>query len=151
MPHRGISALMDSTDPDLSSLASRGGRLILKENMSDFAHPFAGVDYYKRVVAKIGQSDIDAFMRFYVTAGASHGGTGVSSIDAARLPRGIDLLEVIDAWVDRGALRTRLSRLPRRRSRRSPSLLPGRCADIPPAHATTAPPHPKRRRTLPAA
>jgi hypothetical protein len=99
-----ISALMDSTDPDLSSFAARGGRLILKENMSDFAQsPFAGVDYYKSVVAKIGQSDVDSFMRFYVTPGASHGGTGVSSIDGAPLPRGIDLLEAIDAWVDRGA------------------------------------------------
>jgi feruloyl esterase len=39
-----ISALMDSTDPDLSRFASRGGKLILKENMSDYAQsPFAGV------------------------------------------------------------------------------------------------------------
>jgi Tannase and feruloyl esterase len=99
-----ISALMDSTDPDISAFAARGGRLILKENMSDFAQsPFAGVNYYKSVVAKIGQSDVDSFLRFYVTAGASHAGTGVSSIDGAPLPHGIDLLEAIDAWVDRGA------------------------------------------------
>jgi Tannase and feruloyl esterase len=32
-----ISALMDSTDPDLSRYAGRGGKLILKENMSDHA------------------------------------------------------------------------------------------------------------------
>jgi feruloyl esterase len=98
-----ISALMDSTDPDLSRFAARGGRLILKENMSDFAQsPFAGVDYYKSVVAKMGQVAVDSFMRFYVTPGASHAGAGVSSVDGAPLPRGIDLLDVIDAWADRG-------------------------------------------------
>ncbi len=99
-----ISALMDSTDPDLSRFAARGGRLILKENMSDFAQsPFAGVEYYRTVVAKLGQGAVDQFVRFYVTAGANHGGAGVSSIDGAPLPRGVDLLEAIDAWVDRGA------------------------------------------------
>jgi hypothetical protein len=98
-----ISALMDSTDPDLSRFAARGGKLILKENMSDFAQsPFAGVEYYKSVVAKLGQGAVDQFVRFYVTPGASHSGTGVSSLDGSALPRGIDLLEVIDAWVDRG-------------------------------------------------
>ena len=30
-----ISALMDSTDPDLSRFAARGGRLILKENITN--------------------------------------------------------------------------------------------------------------------
>jgi len=98
-----ISALMDSTDPDLSRFAARGGRLILKENMSDFAQsPFAGVEYFRSVVAKLGQGAVDRFVRFYVTPGANHGGTGVSSIDGAPLPRGVDLLEAIDTWVDHG-------------------------------------------------
>jgi len=98
-----ISALMDSTDPDLSRFAARGGRLILKENMSDFAQsPFAGIEYYKSVVAKLGQGAVDQFVRFYVTAGANHGGAGVSSVDGAPLPRGVDLLEAIDGWGDRG-------------------------------------------------
>jgi len=98
-----ISTLMDSTDPDLSRFAARGGKLILKENMSDFAQsPFAGVEYYKSVVAKLGQGAVDEFVHFYVTAGANHGGTGVSSVDGAPLPRGVDLLADIDDWVDRG-------------------------------------------------
>ena len=98
-----ISALMDSTDPDLSRFAARGGRLILKENMSDFAQsPFAGAEYYKSVVAKLGQSSVDQFFHFYVTPGASHAGTGVSSVDGAPLPRGVDLLAEIDDWVDQG-------------------------------------------------
>src|SRR5262249_58397902 len=98
-----ISALMDSTDPDLTRFAARGGRLILKENMSDFAQsPFAGVEYYKSVVAKLGQGAVNQFVRFYVTPGASHSGTGVSSVDGSPLPRGVDLLGALDAWVEHG-------------------------------------------------
>jgi hypothetical protein len=97
-----ISALMDSTDPDLNRFCARGGKLILKENMSDYAQsPFAGVEYYKRVVAKLGQAKVHSFIRFYVTPGASHAGTGVSSLDGTALPSRVDLLDAIDAWVDR--------------------------------------------------
>jgi hypothetical protein len=98
-----ISALMDSTDPDLSRFAARGGRLILKENMSDHAiSPFNGVAYYMSVVRKLGQANVDSFVRFYVTPGANHGGAGFSSIDRTALPQGVDLLDAIDGWVDRG-------------------------------------------------
>ena len=98
-----ISALMDSTDPDLSRFAARGGKLILKENMSDHGiSPFNGVAYYKSVVDKLGQASVDSFMRFYVTPGANHGGVGVSSLDGSVLPRGVDLLDAIDNWADRG-------------------------------------------------
>jgi hypothetical protein len=97
-----ISALMDSTDPDLSRFAARGGKLILKEHMSDHAlSPFAGVVYYKSVVDKLGQASVDSFMRFYVTPGANHGGRGVSSLDGTALPNGVDLLDAIDSWADR--------------------------------------------------
>jgi hypothetical protein len=97
-----ISALMDSTDPDLSRFAARGGKLILKEHMADHAiSPFNGIAYYKSVVEKLGQANVDSFMRFYVTPGANHGGSGVSSVDGTALPHGVDLLDAIDGWVDR--------------------------------------------------
>jgi feruloyl esterase len=95
---------MDSTDPDLSRYAARGGKLILKENMSDHGKsPFNGIAYYKSVVEKLGQANVDSFTRFYVTPGANHLGSGVSSVDGAALPQGVDLLEAIDSWTDRGA------------------------------------------------
>jgi len=98
-----ISALMDSTDPDLSRFAARGGKLILKENMSDHAiSPFNAVAYYKSMVDKLGQTSVDSFIRFYVTPGANHGGGGVSSVDGTALPQGVDLLDAIDSWADRG-------------------------------------------------
>jgi len=98
-----ISALMDATDPDLSRFAARGGKLILKVNMADHAiSPFNGIAYYKSVVEKLGQANVDSFMRFYVAPGANHGGMGTSSVDGAALPQGVDLLDAIDSWADRG-------------------------------------------------
>jgi feruloyl esterase len=94
-----ISYLMDSTDPDLSAFQRRGGKLILKENLSDLAQsPNAGIEYYQSVVKKMGQGDVDRFVRFYVTPGANHSGSG-NGANGAVLPRGVDLLGALDAWV----------------------------------------------------
>lgn len=100
---RQVSALMDSTDPDLSAFHARGGKLILKVNGADFApSPFQGINYYKSVVAKMGQARVDEFTRAYVTPGAAHNGRGISNISGAEIPSGIDLLGVLDEWVESG-------------------------------------------------
>jgi feruloyl esterase len=44
---------------------------------------------------------VDKFIRFYVTPGVSHVGTGVDSLGAA-IPGRVDLLEVLDDWVNSG-------------------------------------------------
>lgn len=90
-----VSSLMDSTNPDLSDFASRGGKLILKEHTGDYAQsPFAGINYYKSVVKKMGQGTVDQFFRFYITPGANHGGGNV--------PDGIDVLTLLEKWVEQG-------------------------------------------------
>jgi hypothetical protein len=92
---RAVSALMDSTDPDLSRFAARGGKLIISEHMADYAQsPYAGVDYYKSVVAAMGQAAADQFLRLYVTPGADHVGMGA--------PASVDMLEVLTDWVEQG-------------------------------------------------
>jgi Tannase and feruloyl esterase len=92
---RRISALMDSTDPDLSAFARRGGKLVLSEHMADYAQsPYAGIEYWKSVVEKLGRTSTDDFMRLYVTPGADHVGTGA--------PTMVDMLDVLMAWVERG-------------------------------------------------
>jgi feruloyl esterase len=97
-----ISALMDSTNPDLSVFAAHGGKLIIKEHMADYAQsPFAGIGYYQSVVAKMGQSAVDQFMRLYITAGANHGGAGVRGVTQESIPQYVDLLGALDRWVDR--------------------------------------------------
>ena len=92
---REISALMDSTDPDLSRFAARGGKLVIAENMADYAQsPYAGIDYYRGVVARMGQGTVDGFLRLYVTPGADHMGMGA--------PSNVDMLDVLVDWVEKG-------------------------------------------------
>jgi hypothetical protein len=90
-----ISRLMDSTDPDLSAFKSRGGKLVISEHLADYAQsPYAGVEYYRSVVAKMGQPATDEFLRLYTTPGADHVGTGA--------PVGVDMLQVLVDWVEQG-------------------------------------------------
>lgn len=98
-----ISALMDSTNPDLSAFAARGGKLIMKEHMADYAQsPFAGIGYYESVVARMGQRAVDGFLRLYVTPGVTHGGDGVSGTTGEPIPQYVDLLGALDRWVEQG-------------------------------------------------
>jgi hypothetical protein len=95
-----ISELFDATDPDLSAFQARGGKLILKGNGADYQRSvLQEIDYYKSVVAKMGQDRVDQFMRFYVTPGVNHPGNGVMS-DGKAVPAKLDVLGVLDAWVD---------------------------------------------------
>jgi hypothetical protein len=97
-----ISEMFDTTDPDLSAFQARGGKLILKGNGADYQRSvLQEVDYYKSVVGKMGQDRVDQFMRFYVTPGVNHPGNGVMR-DGKAVPAKVDLLGVLDSWVDAG-------------------------------------------------
>ena len=90
-----VSALMDSTSTALVPFAQRGGKLIVSEHMADYAQsPYAGIEYWQRVVETLGRGPTDAFMRLYVTPGADHVGTGA--------PTMVDMLDVLMAWVEKG-------------------------------------------------
>ena len=92
---REISALMDSTNPDLTAFSAHGGKLIMYENMADYAQsPYAGIDYYKSVVAKMGATNVGNFLRLYVAPGVDHMGVGA--------PSSVDLLEVLTEWSENG-------------------------------------------------
>ncbi len=91
---RRISAMMDATSPDLSAFAGAGGKLIINEHMADYAQsPYAGIEYYKSVVAKLGQSEVDRFARLYVAPGVDHIGAGAPAL--------IDMLDTLVDWVER--------------------------------------------------
>jgi feruloyl esterase len=92
---REISELMDSTNADLSAFAAHGAKLIMYENMADYAQsPYAGILYYKSVVEWMGQASVDSFMRLYTTPGADHMGVGA--------PSSVDMLDVLTHWVEQG-------------------------------------------------
>jgi hypothetical protein len=92
---REISALMDSTSPDLTAFSAHGGKLIMYENMADYAQsPYAGIEYFKSVVAKMGATSVEGFLRLYVAPGVDHMGVGA--------PASVDLLEVLTEWAENG-------------------------------------------------
>ncbi len=97
-----ISEMFDTTDPDLSAFQARGGKLILKGNGADYQRSvLQEIGYYNSVVAKMGQDRVDQFVRLYVTPGVNHPGNGVMK-DGKAVPAKVDLLGVLDAWVDLG-------------------------------------------------
>jgi feruloyl esterase len=90
-----VSQLMDSTNPDLSAFAARGGKLLVLEHMADYAQsPFAGILYYESVVARMGRDNTDRFMRLYTAPGVDHVGSGA--------PANVDMLGALADWVERG-------------------------------------------------
>jgi len=81
-----LSALFDATDPDLSAFAKRDGKLIILQPSADNAVGTPMVaEYYRSVVARMGQSAADRVMRLYVGAGGGHNVTGPSQVDTLTL------------------------------------------------------------------
>ena len=98
-----LSALMDATNPDLSAFKQRGGKLIMRSNLADYAvSPFALMNYYEAVTKLMGNDAVDQFVRFYVSPGSAHSGLVLSGIDGTPFPYQADLLSVLDTWVDKG-------------------------------------------------
>ena len=92
---REVSALMDSTNPDLSAFRARGGKLIVLENLADYAQsPYAGIQYVDSVRAKLGAAATDEFLRLYTAPGVDHVGTGA--------PGNAPIFAALVDWVERG-------------------------------------------------
>lgn len=91
---REVSALMDSTDSDLSTFQTLGGKLLMLENMADYAQsPYAGIAYFESVERRLGPGTVDTFFRLYTAPGVDHVGTGG--------PANVDMLQALVAWVER--------------------------------------------------
>lgn len=90
-----VSALMDSTDPDLSAFDAHGGKLIVLENLGDYAQsPYAGIQYVDAVTQRLGRETTDKFLRLYTAPGVDHVGGGA--------PANADLFGALVAWVEQG-------------------------------------------------
>ncbi|RCW65240.1 tannase/feruloyl esterase family alpha/beta hydrolase [Pseudorhodoferax soli] len=89
-----LSRLFDATNPDLAAFSARGGRLIVVHPSADNAAPLTmSGQYYRSVVATMGQEAADRAMRLYVGPGGSHNVGGVTQIDA---------LTLLENWVLKG-------------------------------------------------
>ncbi|MBR1297800.1 tannase/feruloyl esterase family alpha/beta hydrolase [Bradyrhizobium sp. AUGA SZCCT0042] len=92
---REVSALMDSTNPDLSAFKARGGKLIMLEYMADYAQsPYAGIGYFEQVQKRMGEAATAEFARLYAAPGVDHVGSGA--------PANVDMLSVLVDWVEHG-------------------------------------------------
>jgi hypothetical protein len=104
-----LSAIMDSTNPDLSAFRKRGGKMIVVVGTNDtLASPGAQLDYFQSVIDKLGQKRVDDFARFFVLPQANHGLQGQSStvdgngktIDARQIPTTYDRVGLLVDWVE---------------------------------------------------
>jgi hypothetical protein len=99
---REVSELMDSTNPDLSAFREAGGKLILLENMGDYAQsPYAGILYHENVVQRLGQPAVDSFFKLFTAPNVDHVGTGA--------PSNSDLFGALVAWVEEGRAPAKLT------------------------------------------
>ncbi len=89
------SIASDASDADLTPFARHGGKFIMLHGTTDSTIPTgASVQFYDRMVARMGQPAVDQFARFYLIPGFGHG-RGI--FDA-----GFDALGVLDQWLDTG-------------------------------------------------
>jgi hypothetical protein len=106
-----LSPWLDSTNPDLSAFAKRGGKAIVAIGTNDsLASPGAQLDYYQAVLDKMGRSAVDEFARLYVIPQTGHGLTGSSyttdgdsrAIPATPIPSRFDRVTMLIDWVEKG-------------------------------------------------
>ena len=106
-----LSAMLDSTNPDLGAFAKRGGRMIVTIGTNDtLASPGAQLDYFASVVTTMGRPAVDRFARLFVMPQAGHGLSGTSyttdgtgkTIEATRIPNRYDQWGLLFDWVEKG-------------------------------------------------
>jgi feruloyl esterase len=106
-----LSAMLDSTNPDLSAFAKRGGKVIVTIGTNDtLASPGAQLDYYQAVLDRMGRQAVDGFARLFVMPQAGHGLSGTSygttgegrTIQTAPIPNRFDQVGLLIDWVERG-------------------------------------------------
>jgi hypothetical protein len=68
-----LGSILNATNPDLKAFKKRGGKLIIYMGWNDAAiPPEMSINYYKSVVAKMGQRDSDSLLRLYMVPGMQH-------------------------------------------------------------------------------
>lgn len=82
-----LTSSFDATNPDLSSFASAGGKLIMFIGWQDpVGTPFEAIDYYQRVAQRAdGVESAKKFARLFMVAGMGHcaGGPGATNFSTA--------------------------------------------------------------------
>jgi len=104
-----FASVLNSTEANLQPFATRGGKLIVYHGWSDAAiSPLNAIDYYESVVKRMGQRDVDSFLRLYMVPGMQHcgGGPGADVFGengfAAAKDSQHDIYAALEQWVEKG-------------------------------------------------
>ena len=100
-----IQAISDQLDPrtDWTAFMKHGGKLVLHTSGADYlSNPRGAMRYYEAVVKRHGQQAVDSMTRFYVTPNGNHGSTGYSAKTGDMLPHYVNLLGLLEDWVENG-------------------------------------------------
>jgi len=95
---------LNAIDPNLKAFHDRGGKLIFFHGWGDAAlAPSETVDYYEKVIAKMGRKEAESFTRLYMVPGMQHcgGGPGPNSF-------GPQITAALERWVEQGAAPDRI-------------------------------------------
>ena len=100
---QAASALIDSTNHDLSRFFARGGKLIIKSSSSDYAvNPQMLATWYEAVIARHGIAEVERRIRYYVLPNTGHSGDGASLTTSMPIPSRIDMISLLTNWVEQG-------------------------------------------------
>jgi hypothetical protein len=90
-----LSSSVGAMNPDVSAYIARGGKLITLQGLADeVISPNQTIAFYRTLVGRYGQAEVDSFMRLYMVPGFQHGnGAFIPSWDA---------LGALDGWVSHG-------------------------------------------------
>ncbi len=104
------ASALNATDADLKPFQARGGKLILYHGWNDPAIPALNtVNYFESVAAKLGQGDVDSFVRLYMVPGMQHcdNGPGATSFGQVGQLTFDDpqrsAYAALEQWVEKGA------------------------------------------------
>jgi feruloyl esterase len=96
-----LAAIYDPTDPDLGTLAARGGKLILWQGWADpSVSPHSTLNYF-HAVHQHAVDNPDTYLALFMVPGAFHCGYGPRAL-------GSDYLSPLIAWVEHGQAPERL-------------------------------------------
>ncbi len=88
--------VLNATDPDLKTFASRAGKLFLYHGWNDpVIAPRNTINYYSGVLKTIGTARTADSVRLFMVPGMAHcgGGDGLTSVD---------MIEPLAQWVEKG-------------------------------------------------
>jgi feruloyl esterase len=107
--HVKTANALDAVDADLEPFKKRGGKLILYHGWNDPAiSALSTVSYYDKVIAKMGQSNADSFLRLYMIPGMQHCDNGPGADSFGQVGQLVfddpqhSVDSALERWVEKG-------------------------------------------------